>query len=76
MTRYGEEVMAVYQMQNTWCTSMGFQVEMDKCVTYLKDNWVGICLNGAFVFLLGGLPPPKLKVCGMAFHNMQRKENN
>jgi hypothetical protein len=76
MTRYGKEVMAVYQVQDTWRTSMGFQEEMDICFTYLKNNWVSNCLNGAFIFILGGLPLPKLKVCGMAFHNMQKEEND
>ncbi len=70
MTYYGKEVIAIYQVQDTWCISMGFQEEMDVCLAYLKNNQVDICLNGAFAFLLGGLPPPKLKMCGMAFHNM------
>jgi hypothetical protein len=75
MTRSGNEVILVYQVQDAWCIYVGLQEKMDKCVTYLKNNWVGNCLSEAFIFLPNGPPPPKLKVCGMTFHNMQRKED-
>ncbi len=74
-TKFGNEVAMVYQVQDTWCISMGLQEKMDKCVTYLKENWVGNCLSKAFIFLPNGPPPPKLKVRGTTFHNMQIKED-
>jgi hypothetical protein len=33
-------------------------------------------LNKAIDILLHDPPPPKSKVCGMTFHNMQRKEKD
>ncbi len=72
MTRFGEEVV----VWDTWHTSMGLQEEMDKYVTYLKNKWVGSCLNGAFTIPPTGPPLPRSRVCGMAFHSMQRKEDN
>jgi hypothetical protein len=36
---------------------------------------IGSYLNMAFTILPASPPPPKLKVCGMAFHSMQIKEN-
>jgi len=32
MTRSNEKVIAVYQMWDAWCTFVGVQEEMEKCV--------------------------------------------
>jgi hypothetical protein len=49
---------------------------MDRCVAYLKNNWVNNCLNGAFTIMFIGPPLPKSKVRGTTLDSMQRKEDD
>jgi hypothetical protein len=49
---------------HTWCTSIELKKEMDICVAWLKNSWVGNCLNGAFKFLRGAPPPQNLEYEG------------
>lgn len=75
-TGFGEEVVVVYQMQDTWCTFMGFQEEMDRCITYFKKIGLVVPWIRHSLFYLLTFHCPKSRVRGMAFHSMQREEND
>lgn len=48
---------------------------MDKCLVWLKLQWVGSYLNNIFMFIPSGMSLLVSKVQGKTFHNM-KKENN
>ncbi len=74
-SKFGEEVIVIYQASDAWCSSMGLKEWMDICVAYLKNNWVNSCLNGTFSMFFGCASTPKSRVQRMAFHNMQKEDN-
>lgn len=48
---------------------------MDKCLVWLKLQWVGSYFNKIFMFIPSGMSPLVSKVQRTTFHNMQKGNN-
>ncbi len=71
-----------YQGYHICLSSMGFMVYFNwiskidgQMLNSAKIKLVTNCLNGTFMILFGTLPPPILRVQGMAFHNIPIKHD-
>jgi len=70
-----KNITYVYEIWDSWHTSIGLQEEIDKCLIWLKLRWSGNYLNETFTILPNAPPFPILKIRGMTFHNIQHEED-